>query len=48
MGSTPEDKVRFYFDLFRARSDVYALRWETAVTADPVVCRPSAATGARA
>ena len=28
MGSTPEDKVRFYFDLFRARSDVYALRWE--------------------
>jgi hypothetical protein len=28
MGSTPEDKVRFYFDLFRGRSDVYALRWE--------------------
>ncbi len=28
MGSTPEDKVRFYFDLFRCRSDVYALRWE--------------------
>jgi len=28
MRSTPEDKVRFYFDLFRCRSDVYALRWE--------------------
>ena len=28
MGSTPEDKVRFYVDLFRCRSDVYALRWE--------------------
>jgi len=28
MGSTPEDKVRFYFDLFRCRTDVYALRWE--------------------
>ncbi len=28
MESTPEDKVRFYFDLFRCRSDVYALRWE--------------------
>jgi superfamily II DNA or RNA helicase len=28
MGSTPEDKVWFYVDLFRCRSDVYALRWE--------------------
>lgn len=28
MGSTPEGKVRFYFDLFRCRTDVYALRWE--------------------
>jgi hypothetical protein len=28
MGSAPEDKVRFFFDLFRCRSDVYALRWE--------------------
>jgi len=28
MESTPEDKVRFYLDLFRCRSDVYALRWE--------------------
>ncbi len=28
MGSSPSDKVRFYFDLFRCRTDVYALRWE--------------------
>ena len=28
MGSAPEDKIRFYFDLFRCRTDVYALRWE--------------------
>ena len=28
MGSTPDDKIRFYFDLFHCRSDVYALRWE--------------------
>ena len=28
MGSATEDKVRFYFDLFRSRTDVYALRWE--------------------
>jgi hypothetical protein len=25
MRSAPEDKVRFFFDLFRCRSDVYAL-----------------------
>jgi hypothetical protein len=28
MGSSPADKVRFYFDLFHCRTDVYALRWE--------------------
>ena len=28
MRSTPEDKVRFYLDLFRCRPDVYAMRWE--------------------
>jgi hypothetical protein len=28
MSSSPADKVRFYFDLFRCRTDVYALRWE--------------------
>ena len=28
MRSPPEDKVRFFVDLFRCRSDVYALRWE--------------------
>jgi hypothetical protein len=28
MESTPEEKVRFHFDLFRCRADVYALRWE--------------------
>ena len=28
MRSAPKDKVRFFFDLFRCRSDVYALRWE--------------------
>jgi hypothetical protein len=28
MASAPEDKIRFYLDLFRCRSDVYALRWE--------------------
>jgi hypothetical protein len=28
MRSAPEEKVRFYLDLFRCRSDVYALRWE--------------------
>jgi len=48
MGSTPEDKVRFYFDLFRCRTDVYALWWKTAATADPDGCRRFAATGARA
>jgi len=26
--SSPEDKIRFYFDLFRCRTDIYALRWE--------------------
>jgi len=28
MRSAPEDKVRFFLDLFCCRSDVYALRWE--------------------
>jgi superfamily II DNA or RNA helicase len=28
MRSTPDDKIRFYTDLFRCRTDVYALRWE--------------------
>ena len=28
MGSTPDDKIRFYADLFRCRTDVYAVRWE--------------------
>jgi len=28
MESSPADKVRFYFDLFRCRTDVYAQRWE--------------------
>ncbi|HZE18259.1 MAG TPA: helicase, partial [Mycobacterium sp.] len=28
MRSTPEEKVRFYADLFRCRTDVYAVRWE--------------------
>jgi hypothetical protein len=28
MASTPDDKIRFYLNLFRCRSDVYALRWE--------------------
>ena len=28
MMSSPEDKIRFYFDLFRCRTDIYALRWE--------------------
>ena len=28
MDSSPVEKVRFFQDLFRARSDVYALRWE--------------------
>lgn len=28
MASSAADKVRFYFDLFRCRTDVYALRWE--------------------
>jgi hypothetical protein len=28
MASSPIDKVRFFFDLFRCRTDVYALRWE--------------------
>ena len=27
MGSSSADKVRFFFDLFRCRTDVYALRW---------------------
>ena len=28
MASAPADKIRFYLDLFRCRSDIYALRWE--------------------
>ena len=28
MASSPEDKIRFYFDLFHCRTDVYAERWE--------------------
>ena len=47
MGSAPDDKVRFFFDLFRCRTDVYALRWENRATADQVGCRPFTGTGAR-
>ncbi len=43
------DKVRFYIDLFRCRSDVYAIRSEIGATADPAGCPLSAAaTGAKA
>ncbi len=28
MESSPQEKVRFYLDLFACRSDTYALRWE--------------------
>ena len=28
MGSSSAEKVRFFFELFRCRTDVYALRWE--------------------
>lgn len=28
MSSPPEQKVRFFQDLFRARTDIYAVRWE--------------------
>ncbi|HUH70209.1 MAG TPA: hypothetical protein VLZ05_15955 [Mycobacterium sp.] len=28
MASSPADKVRFYFELFRCRTDVHAVRWE--------------------
>jgi superfamily II DNA or RNA helicase len=28
MASTLDDKIRFYTDLFRCRTDVYAVRWE--------------------
>jgi hypothetical protein len=28
MGSSSADKVWFFFELFRCRTDVYALRWE--------------------
>ncbi len=28
MRSVPEAKVRFFLDLFRCRSDIYAMRWE--------------------
>ena len=28
MRSVPEDKIRFYANLFRCRTDVYAIRWE--------------------
>ncbi|HTY26849.1 MAG TPA: DEAD/DEAH box helicase family protein, partial [Mycobacterium sp.] len=28
MGSSSADKVRFFFELFRCRTDIYALRWE--------------------
>ena len=28
MGSSSADKVLFFFELFRCRTDVYALRWE--------------------
>jgi hypothetical protein len=27
-GSAPEDMIRFYFDLFRCRTDAYTRRWE--------------------
>lgn len=29
MGFSSADKARFFFDLFRCRTDVYALRWES-------------------
>lgn len=28
MGAAPQEKVAFYLNLFRCRSDIYALRWE--------------------
>ncbi len=28
MGSSSASKVRFFFELFRCRTDIYALRWE--------------------
>lgn len=28
MGSNSTDKVRFFFELFRCRTDIYAVRWE--------------------
>lgn len=28
MRSAPEDKIRFYANLFRCRTDVHAVRWE--------------------
>ena len=48
MASAPEEKIRFYLDLFHCRSDIYALRWENRrAMADPVGCPLSAGTGAR-
>lgn len=48
MESSPADKVRFYFDLFRCRTDVYAHRWENRKTADQAGCPRSKAIGAKA
>jgi hypothetical protein len=35
MASSVEDKLALYADLFRARTDVYAVRWENARSGAP-------------
>jgi hypothetical protein len=48
MRSMPEAKVRFFLDLFRCRSDVYALRWENRRDGRSGWMPAIPATGARA
>jgi hypothetical protein len=47
-GSTPAQKVGFFRALFAARTDVYAVRWETSDPGSQDGCRRCAAGGAKA
>lgn len=46
--SPPEVKVDFFGQLFAARRDIYAIRWENAPPARPVGCPRFVAGGVRA
>jgi hypothetical protein len=48
MASPVADKLALFADRFRARTDVYAVRWKTLVRVHPGGHQPSPAAGAKA